>query len=837
MTVLNCRTCSNAKVILDQYVELHGLTQSTKSRYSNSDFELLAQLFDEERLERQYLQLQSTLPTGRESYQVQDPIQRLMKSYTVHNDRQFTLTSLLRSQLPHNPNCQDDQSLTTSVLLERLSTSLEILPQLTSNAHVMQVWSSSIHWQYCRSILIFYDFVTHGLPQLAELLFATHKNDHQFLLDHYAGCGRLVCEIMRFLETYAQHYRRNHRDSAKSTSVAAIPEAYTLVIPADLYGLRPQSDSLDDLTIVPKNKSLSLERMYTEGKDIFADILISHLVLPYLPKTDSNQKRKGSRSTDSQVLDNYLLRGAVLQAIVDEMDDESIFASADIQPFLFGSILPLWDKRGTTSRIATQIRKKPDEAIGHIRSWLTAHASQVAKTLASDFGSEVHRQTLQYVHGRKLSESAYNTAFDDEAPMRTVRSKLLPDNPCMLLLSDIIQPDRDYIGFGVPALIVREVLNEQYNKTPAIQSLGWYLRGLDHTDGSQHADGDRDQRDPRREVNVGATLLHNHMPNNRLAMRYGLSNLLSWHGTGQGNVTAPFLNFVGRSSSQSLYSESLEDCIQHFWLAKHHNEIILAGFPNVEVNITAEAPPAGIPGLLCLSNCRIYGTASNALKLLPTSKTAKSYMRTIPSKSSFGALLKTKFQPYWDTTVITAWCDFLGDLLDQDPDIYQGRRHTWLEAIDLIDRLNISGFRRSLTAMQLVNAMVFAHLVNPPSLEEMAHWIWNNQRLGAFPGLRSMYFDLPTQKSVLVALTCFCEHIWGNCSDADKNILRFEEGSVIAAEHLLCKISRWRKKISQMESWASEVEKQELQTSQHLFAFPLIMSKASVSAVLDKVQV
>lgn len=122
-----------------------------------------------------------------------------------------------------------------------------------------------------------------------------------------------------------------------------------------------------------------------------------------------------------------------------------------------------------------------------------------------------------------------------------------------------------------------------------------------------------------------------------------------------------------------------------------------------------------------------------------------------------------------------------------------------MEAIDFVDNLKIMGFRRSLTAMQLVNAMVFARLINPPLLEEMAQWIWNNQRLGGFAGLRKLNFTLPMQKAVLIALTCFCEHIWTNCSDADKAVLRFEEGSVIAAEHLLCKISRWSKKISDVE--------------------------------------
>ena len=282
---------------------------------------------------------------------------------------------------------------------------------------------------------------------------------------------------------------------------------------------------------------------------------------------------------------------------------------------------------------------------------------------------------------------------------------------------------------------------------------------MDHNDGSQRADGDRDQRDPIREGNIGATLLQDHMPNRRLTMKYGLSNLLSWHGTGQGNVTAPFLAFIRSSSFQSFFSESLEECMQRFSSGKHHNESILAGFPNVEVDDTAEAPPSGVPGLLRLSNCRIYGTASNTLKLLPTSKTTKSYMRTIPSKSSFGARLKTKFEPYWPDAVKAAWCDFLGDLLDQDPDTYQGLRHSWTEAIDFVDKLNISGFRRSLTAMQLVNAMVFGHLIDPPSLEEMAQSIAitdSSSNLRTTLSAAEQFDQICLQKLVSAIRTAFC---------------------------------------------------------------------------------
>ncbi|KAE9396553.1 hypothetical protein BT96DRAFT_824517, partial [Gymnopus androsaceus JB14] len=365
----------------------------------------------------------------------------------------------------------------------------------------------------------------------------------------------------------------------------------------------------------------------------------------------------------------------------------------------------------------------------------------------------------------------------------------------MLVLSDIVKPGKDFITFGIFGLIVREVVREYNGEDYAIQSLRWYLEGKERTDGTSHADGDRDQRYPIREANIGALLLRTHLPNARLTGRDGLANLLSWHGTGQGNMTSAFLQSITKSPSRIFFSHSLEQCIQRFTRAQHINDSILAERSDVDMALGQEAPPFPISGFLRLSNCRIYGTASNLLKLLPTSKTPDSWMRTIPSKSSFGARLKEKFGPYWTLEVEAAWRAFLGDLFNQDPQIYIGKHHTWTEGINFIDALKIPGFRKSLTAMQLVNALVFTLILEPPTLEEMSRWIWNHPGLGAYKGLQCLNFVLPTQKAVQVALTCFCNHLWIYCSENIKQILHCREGSVIAAEHFLCKISRWEKKI------------------------------------------
>lgn len=213
-------------------------------------------------------------------------------------------------------------------------------------------------------------------------------------------------------------------------------------------------------------------------------------------------------------------------------------------------------------------------------------------------------------------------------------------------------------------------------------------------------------------------------------------------------------------------------------------------------------------------------------------------MRTIPSKSSFGVRLKEKFEPYWTPSIEAAWRAFLGDFLNQDPQTYMGKRHTWTEGIDFIDALKIPGFRKSLTAMQLANTLAFALILDMPSLEEMAGWIWNHPGLGAYKGLEHLNFVLGTRKAVLIALTCFCEHLWTHCSEDVKQILHFPRGSVIAAEHFLCKVSRWERRIPAMKAWASDAERRdEWDVGTLEFAFPLTASKGFVQQILNQIQV
>ncbi|KAE9388224.1 hypothetical protein BT96DRAFT_1004406 [Gymnopus androsaceus JB14] len=172
---------------------------------------------------------------------------------------------------------------------------------------------------------------------------------------------------------------------------------------------------------------------------------------------------------------------------------------------------------------------------------------------------------MEYVHGKPLSSNDYNGIAN--VTLASSSTQPQAEDPWILSLLDILKHGKDHISFGVLCLIVREVMRESNGEKYAIQSLRWYLEGKEPSDGTLHADGDRDQQSLICEASIGASLLQTHLPSTQLTGRDGLANLLSWHGTGQGNMTSAFLNSITQSSSRIFFSHSLEKCVQLFLCA------------------------------------------------------------------------------------------------------------------------------------------------------------------------------------------------------------------------------------------------------------------------------
>jgi hypothetical protein len=250
----------------------------------------------------------------------------------------------------------------------------------------------------------------------------------------------------------------------------------------------------------------------------------------------------------------------------------------------------------------------------------------------------------------------------------------------------------------------------------------------------------------------------------------GLSNLLAWMGTGQGNKTTAFLDFI-----TSFYSDSLESMIWKFEQVMGHNAALLAA------DSTGRLAVDQISGYIRLDDVLIWGQASNLLSATPTVKGTLEKMT-----------LEDKFSPYFETSVQDSWIEFLGDLAGQDPKQYSGGRKTWKDALDFVVKLNIKGFLQGLTLLQLVNNLVFLDILAMPEPVEIADWIYDNSNLGAYHGLARLGFVLSDCGSVRCAFMCVYEHLNLNMTQKNKELLGF---SPIFLEHVLCKVEHWNSRL------------------------------------------
>ncbi|KAF8057995.1 hypothetical protein FPV67DRAFT_1428995 [Lyophyllum atratum] len=402
---------------------------------------------------------------------------------------------------------------------------------------------------------------------------------------------------------------------------------------------------------------------------------------------------------------------------------------------------------------------------------------------------------VEFSQGKSIPDIVLNSSDVTDTPP-TCRpqhaNRIRPFLDHLPLSSEILQGSGAAISLGIPGLILREALNERRGLKPAIGSLRLFLEGRDPGHGRLSASADRDQFDPVRLHNRGAELLKEKLPGSKLATPVGLSNLLVWMGTGQGNKTSSFLNYIGNFSTATL-----SDCMGLFNRGLKINEGILAThLDGKDVRPDIETPPPHISGLLQISNSRIYGSACNTLKLIPTIRG----QRALPSLLDSNRLdLAAKFGPYWTSQVQEVWIQFLGDMVDRDPKMYSGVRKSWSSCIRMLTGLAISGFKSGLTVMQTANALAHAEIVESPTLSELADWIWQNSHLGAFAGLVALGYKLPNRKAVYVALTIVFNHLDKHLTQLDKNILGF---GTIFLEHLLCKVSRWTKRIAEIVGWA-----------------------------------
>ncbi|KAK6977795.1 hypothetical protein R3P38DRAFT_2581081 [Favolaschia claudopus] len=388
----------------------------------------------------------------------------------------------------------------------------------------------------------------------------------------------------------------------------------------------------------------------------------------------------------------------------------------------------------------------------------------------------VHRGLLELHYGVALNDEHYlnpNLLYDEaqEAPILDKRQKggrkrtVLYQPPTI----NSLLPDKDAPHLGAIALLLRERCNELRDFPAGDPLLLNVLQGRHPTQG--RVQFDRDQTDPARQFSNYAQLLIRSLPPSKLTERQGISRLLAYMGTGQGNKTLDFL----LNGKFPMAFNDLMECVAHFEAAELNNITILADY-----HAGASSRATSLAGYKQTFNACIWGQASNHLLLQPT-------IGKGDHKRKYTLL--EKFGPYFSERVQTLWCGFLGDLLGKNPETYTGDKKSWADALKFIIDLKVLGFQSGLTPLQFANNLVFLGICTPPAPEEVGAWIASNKTLGAYNGLTQLGFNLNTgYASIVAAYLVVYNHLDTHLCDDDKKRLGF---GTLFVEHLLCKVGRW----------------------------------------------
>ncbi|KII88046.1 hypothetical protein PLICRDRAFT_30508 [Plicaturopsis crispa FD-325 SS-3] len=656
-----------------------------------------------------------------------------------------------------------------NMALSHLLTSLDLISPMITHSQHLRVLLRAMDWQICRALLVVYQWYQVTGPKLEDTLFEMYA-DHGIdaLSHHYPGFAQLIDTIVSYVRDVQRfHYpinapskARKRNDGARIPMGAApvtpeidpyINEKY--LIPGDIYGLRT-APSLPNLSLPRLGSSPGArpEVSLMHARRIFREFMSQHIIVPHMLPVDKllngERRRPSAKDEWKHVQARIYTRGVVVRAIVNAVKDDGILASSAIRPILASP--GLFFNIPKDLSLAAKISKHGDGSAAKLFVWLADMVGpdvvQVSK-LSQQLGKAVWSAVTALNGNRDVPMlAALPSALSGIKPRHEKSNDDIFDSRLPLV------SDKTGLSLSRIALILREALH--YRRGSQGDT---YLRHVLHRrDAMTHKTRniDIDHYDPARTCNVYTTLLKHHLPAQRLTGRMGLSWLLTWMVTGQGNVTKPFLERFG------LMFSSLDNAVGAF--------------------DSAEAS-----GVQC-DNPRIWGQYCIQLGLHPTSyKTGKK------------ATIRDKLLPLYSSEIQTKWKNWLGPLWGEDPQAFHGKRHSHEETVHFAQELCISGLTSGLTPLQFANNMAILHICEPPTSRSLAHWIWKNKGKGAFRGLQALGFRLTAkspQSYVQVAFNLVLEHLDRHLSAQDKATLGFTAAfAPMIVEHILCKVRRWDK--------------------------------------------
>ncbi|KAK7461698.1 Chromobox protein 5 [Stygiomarasmius scandens] len=623
-------------------------------------------------------------------------------------------------------------------LFDNLHGSLKTAESSSKSSLKTDVLKRSLNLAICRSLRFVSLWYSCWGPSLAHAAFDMYMSDGKdgVARTWTTNLAILVEKIMIWLN-----------DVAACKKAGSIPPR--LDLPSDLYGFhKPASDDHQNILVTPPTQKLTKKDIILKkGKEFFLGIISDHVIIPAMQFCDGyiNSDRRNNISYDG-IKARCVVRGALLDTLVDWLDDDGIFATLDILKVL-ESPAALFSKKTNEEDLSKRIINKEIHVFAPLESYLweehdSADVQDSVVSLSYAVQEAVTRMSKRDIPLRKAGYSfrkkrqSYYTSLEG-------LPRVSADEP----LYDLCPWQYGFRADKL-AIILREALLQRAQLPAGNVSLRRIMEGIHPTVSGFSNTRDPDHYDPIRATNHFQRLMEVSLGQNNLHSDYGLSNILIRIGTGQGKMTQDFMS----RHLAGVWFTSASDCVRVFEAAWQAN------------------PKAK------LDNMRCWGTACAWLSFERDTSNARPHF-------------EQRIQPMFENHICILWNQYLS----KSPQTYQN-------ALQLSEDTKIAGFGSGITRMQFANTLVLLGLCEMPSIGIMADIIYKNSGMGAFEGLQRLGLDVRpgcSKEQVQKAFYLVHNFLEKHLTPENKQVLHF---SPIFVEHMLCKVSRWEKAFRKNDS-------------------------------------
>ncbi|KAF9048078.1 hypothetical protein BDZ89DRAFT_1127035 [Hymenopellis radicata] len=609
----------------------------------------------------------------------------------------------------------------------------------------------------CRSLVFIYHWQIDYSVRLGSDIFALPAD---ILLIQFPSFAALAAAIRTFLleEKTARH---------KTATFSPSPS----ILPAGLHFAAGDNPSLH----IPNVASLKLRNSELDFQlkaciSIFVNFIAMNSLADALKEVDSSSNVKSAVDGDiPAVYDQCLVRGAMLDSVLDAVDDDGIFCAPEIREVLHTPWLIISVSQ-RPSTFAKQLRKDPSLPLNNLLRWLRLHPSAAEIQSQSIRLGDAVRQCMLILGKVGLPKIAATHTRIGAVRKRQI-IPLVGGPSCSAPLVEPLSgifPRVEMPEFGCLGLILLEVAvflrgSSSPTCSARVPDLQPVLSGLNPITNSKRRIVP-DYFNPCRSRNDMHRLFATRLTGQQLTSRYGLSNMLLFIGTGQGGPTASFVN-----DHLQEWITSSDRCTQIFEAARTH--------------FREEKAAKHSPSLFSNGNC--WG--AQFCSQLSLQDTAEG--KEIDIRKHCEEFFSDKVFNEWKTFLDKAsmWEESMDDIAERP----SNRLPTFNDALALGAACGVDGFgANSLTNLQLANSLALMGLCQHPTVDEMGAQVFAIKK-GGLGGLRLLGLHpaaSQSKDSVIQAFRCVYAFMDEHLDAEHKDLFHF---GPIFVEHFLCKLKRW----------------------------------------------